>query len=191
MSLIYGIGIPTLILPDSPTIDAASIFSRTCINTSQYVNIFLPALNSTDFQVYEDRKLLLRTLLTLPQAPELTRTASFDPLEYLLDPPFEQTRFPAIGAWFNLTASPFQSPVTLLRAALDYRDGEPDYDAHATNFEQARATLNNLATDPLAIVNRLTFELRFILVWSPWPNPDVPPTSGHTEQQIPTISTQP
>lgn len=174
MSFVYGTGLPLAIETVSPNIDAAAAFSRTCIDSNFFLTFFLPQLSTTDFSLPDDRKQLLRTLLTPPLAPQLTNTGTFDPIQYPLLPPYVQTRFPSPGVWYNLNATPFLSPVSDLRRALSYREGDPDYPVYSTLFEQARLNILTLSTDLNAQINRFSFETRFLLVWSVWPNPETP-----------------
>lgn len=173
MSFIYGVGLPGEIDPATPNIDAAQNFAQALITLGNYQTQFLTLLNSIVFTSYDDRRHFIRSFNRFTASPIITFTGSFDPIQYPLVPPFAQTRFPARGSYISLYTSPVLAPLTAARRALSINDSDPNFSVHQDNFETARGQLNALATDPLAIINRFTFETRFLLVWSLWP--DIPP----------------
>jgi hypothetical protein len=175
MSLIYGIGIPPEIIPDSTTIDAAQQFANSLVPTSAFDPSYLARLTNLDFSNYDDRRLLLRTLLPLPFGiTPPCHTASFDPIQFPLFPPFQQRRFASPGTFYSLTTAPFVQIYTDFRTALSYRDGDPDYTALSQLYSSALSRLLLALSDPTVVVDRLSFELRFLLAFSIWPIP-IPP----------------
>lgn len=137
---------------------------------------FLARLDRIDFSDYDQRKIGLFAISAL-KIPQFFYTYSFDPLQYPLNPPRTQTRFPGFGTYVYIDSPEFQTQINVIEQTLSYRDSDGPIAVPLAAFSAALFQLHSLYSTRTSFFDQAAWEVTAALIWSIYPVPIPPPFS--------------
>lgn len=164
MSFIYY----SLTATTGPALITAQLYSDSLWTTITRLTSLLSLLNSIDFANYDERRLALTHIESLP-IPKFFFSYPFDPLSYPLAPPHHQVRFPASGSFVLISALDWAENFAILNRALTYREADGPIDQSKILFQTAVDTFSRLLNTRSDFYDRLGFETALLLIWGLYP----------------------